>query len=404
MISPLEWFRLVTAVADREIRQLISRPQEIFFCGFMPVFWVLIVWGLLYNGVITGVPVAFVNNDPSAMTRSLETAFQSDRTIDLIHYENYQSASAALKKGSVYGIIEVPFGFTKDQIKGTGSSVSLYLDENRYAVAGTIQAGFVNVMSAFTMENMLKTTLLTGSGISGAKRILSTVHSDFYALGNMQFSFLAFLGSNLMPGIIMLASILSFVTAFVREVYLYRINEWLATADHHIAAAIFGKLAPHFFFYCLILLAYIALFAGVCGFAPLKADSLVIWFVCGGACLMVMAAMSVLICGIAPTWRFSLVVASGYAAPALPFTGFSMPLDSMSVYARMFSKCLPLTWFIQGQTQQWTLGANIWDMGTTFTALTVLFIIPLVLGIPIFRWKYRKLADKESQLEKDDDL
>lgn len=70
--------------------------------------------------------------------------------------------------------------------------------------------------------------------------------------------------------------------------------------------------------------------------------------------------------GIAPNWRFALVVTSGYAAPALPFTGFSMPLDSMSEMARMFCKCLPLTWFIEGQTQQWTLGAKNLGDGNNF--------------------------------------
>lgn len=100
-----------------------------------------------------------------------------------------------------------------------------------------------------------------------------------------------------------------------------------------------------------------------------------------------------------PNWRFALVVTSGYAAPALPFTGFSMPLDSMSEMARMFCKCLPLTWFIEGQTQQWTLGAKIWEMGTTFTAFAILAFIPLVIGIPIFKWKYGKFAKQEKILE-----
>ena len=111
-----------------------------------------------------------------------------------------------------------------------------------------------------------------------------------------------------------------------------------------------------------------------------------------------MACSGILIVGIAPNWRFALVVTSGYAAPALPFTGFSMPLDSMSEMARMFCKCLPLTWFIQGQTQQWTLGAKIWEMGSTFTAFALLALIPLVV-LPIFRWKYRKFAKQEKILE-----
>lgn len=401
MTSPIKWFELVAAVAAREVRQLISRPQEIIFCGFMPVIWVLIVWGLLYNGVITDVPVAYVDHDNTSMSREIGRALDADRTMGLVTYNSHDEALAALKHGSVYGIIEVPEGYMKEQYKGTGSSLSVYLDENRYAVAGTIQTAVTTIMSAMTLQNMAKVTLLTGSGVSGAERIISGVHSDFYALGNMQFSFLAFLGSNLMPGVIMLAAVLSFVTAIVREVYLYRINEWMDTAKHHVTAALCGKLLPHYFFYCLVILAYIGLFAGISGFTALKASSLFIWFICGAACLLVMLTCAILICAISPTWRFSLVVASGFAAPALPFTGFSMPLDSMSDIARTFSKCLPLTWFIEGQTQQWTLGADIWDMGTTFGVFLLMIFIPLILGIPVFRWKYRKFAKRELEAEAD---
>lgn len=80
------------------------------------------------------------------------------------------------------------------------------------------------------------------------------------------------------------------------------------------------QTAPHFFFYSLLIASYIALFAGFGGFAP--AGSLFIWFICGAACLAVMACTGVLIVGIAPNWRFALVVTSGYAAPALPLRDF----------------------------------------------------------------------------------
>ena len=89
------------------------------------------------------------------------------------------------------------------------------------------------------------------------------------------------MGSNLLPGVIMLAAILSFVTSIVRENYQFRINDWFDTAQGSVTAALFGKLLPHFFFYCLVVAAYIALFAGFWGFAP--AGSLFIWFICGAA-------------------------------------------------------------------------------------------------------------------------
>ncbi len=98
--------------------------------------------------------------------------------------------------------------------------VLFYLDENRYAVAGTLQADLTSVATAISQERMIKTSMLTASGVKGAERLVTGLHSDFYALGNMQFSFLAFLGSNLVPGVIMLLlpSYLSFHPLFVRTI------------------------------------------------------------------------------------------------------------------------------------------------------------------------------------------
>lgn len=397
MLSPLEWINASSAVALREVQRLLRTPQEIIICGFFPLFWVLVVWFLLGNGVITKVPTGIVDNDHSPLSREVISQISAVRTIDPIAFNTHIEADRALRNGSIYGFIEIPYNYARDVTKGTGAPFVLYLDENRYAIAGTLQAEMSSLATALSQQRMIKTTMLTASGIAGAERLVTGVHSDFYALGNMQFSFLAFLGSNLMPGVIMLAAVLSFVTAIVRENFQYRITEWFETARGSVTAALFGKLLPHFFFFSLVVAAYIALFAGFGGFSP--AGSLLIWFVCGAACLGVLACTGILIVGISPTWRVALVVTSGYAAPALPFTGFSMPLDSMSHIARMFCKCLPLTWFIEGQTQQWTLGAKLSEMGTTFTAFLILALVPLLIGIPIFRRKYRKFAEKEKILE-----
>lgn len=64
----------------------------------------------------------------------------------------------------------------------------------------------------------------------------------------------------------------------------------------------------------------------------------------------------------------------------------------MSEMARMFCKCLPLTWFIEGQTQQWTLGAKIWEMGSTFTAFAILALIPLIYRHTDFQVEVRKVC------------
>lgn len=327
------------------------------------------------------------------MSRAVGRAFEANRTFGLVSYTDQAEAMKALKDGKVYAVIEIPFNYTKDNLKGVGSPIVMYLDENRYAVAATLQSEATMIAQALESENSMKLAMATGTTISGAEKILRSLQVDFYAMGNLQNSFVAFLGSTLMPGVIMLAGILSFVTSLVRENYSHSISDWLKTANGSYLIALTGKFFPYFLFYSLLLAAYIGLLAGISGFRP--AGSLWLWFLCAISCLAVLNAMAILFVGISPTWRLALVVTSGYAAPALAFSGFSLPLDSMGPLASLFAQCLPLTWFIEGQAQQWILGSDLSMMKSTYLAFALMWIIPAIIGTPIFIWNYNRIRRKE---------
>ena len=71
MLSPLGWLNAAAAVAVREIQRLLRTPQEIIVCGFLPDLWVLVVWLLLGNGIVTQVPTGIVDNDHSQLSRDV---------------------------------------------------------------------------------------------------------------------------------------------------------------------------------------------------------------------------------------------------------------------------------------------------------------------------------------------
>ncbi len=383
-----DWLKAVGQCMRREFACWCRKPGEILFCAYAPVFWMLVVWGLLGDGVMTHLPVGFVDDDKSHISRKIEQALAANRAMELVGHENMAVALGALRAGEIYGVVNVPFGYSRDMLAGRGSSIIAYLDENRYAIAGTLNAEISSVLSALGNESLFANALETGDGTAGASRMISVVHSDFYALGNMQYSFLAFLGASLMPGVIMVGAMLGFVTAILREDWQKEVRPWLQSAQGSFSAALTGKMLPHYALYCFIFLFYMAIFCGQGGFSP--AGSLLLWFIFGCACLAVFMAMAILFVAIAPNWRFALVLASGYAAPALPFTGFSIPLDSMGEYARLFAQCLPLTWLLEGQAQQWTLGSSVAGSGPIFLAFFLLFTIPCIIGFPLFKWVYRR--------------
>lgn len=387
------WMGGVFASMRRELGLWARNPREVFFCDIMPLVWILIVWGLLGQGIMTAVPVGLVDEDKSPMSREVIRALDSARSLGLESYESSMAALAAMRQGSIYGVLVIPFGYMRDNLSGLGAPVVLYTDENRYAVGGTFSEATASVMQGLGDRRMTSELMKTGIGEGGARRVLELVHADFYRLGNMGSSFLIFLGSTLMPALVTIGAIFAFMSAILREVWNRSIGEWLSCANGSFSAGLLGKLAPHFAYYCLVFLFYIALFSGYGGFAP--AGSVIDWFFCGATTILVFTSMSILIAGISPSWRLALVIAVGYAAPALPFSGFSIPLDSMDAGVRFFANFLPITWYIRGQAQIWCLGAEPAEMGMTFLALGLLFVTPAIIGLPLFRRKFTALAKAE---------
>ena len=148
MRSPIAWLNAVTRTTFREIKCLVKNPGEVLVTFVFPLVWMLVVWGLLGKGVIEQVPVAMVDNDNTSVSRQVALELSSIRAIKPVVINTQAEALEELKKGTVYGIISIPFGYMKDTLSGRGSSISVYLDENRYAVAGGIQGDISGLMSA----------------------------------------------------------------------------------------------------------------------------------------------------------------------------------------------------------------------------------------------------------------
>lgn len=355
----------------------------------MPLIWMLIIWGLVGTGLMQDLPVAFVDNDHSKISRQIGFDLDSIRTIRPISYSNTAEGMEALKSGKVYAMLVIPKDYSRDLTSGVGQSLVLYLDQTRYSIAGSIRGDITEYLKHFLKENIKQSSYLAGGGVSVAERRLDVLKEDFFSIGNPAFSFLPFLGSTLLPGLLQLAAALGFAACLIRESYNGTVANWLATARGSVSAALFGKILPCYFFYCLLFFWYLALFLGQGGIQ--FNGSLLIWSLAGFLLIAGMAAAVIFFYSIAISWRLLLVLVSGYAAPALPFSGFSIPLDSMGPAVAAFAKILPITWFIRIQEQQWILGANFSQCALHFLFLILLVAIPGTLGYWILQARLRRI-------------
>ena len=68
------WFRHVAAAAQLEIQQVLTHPVEWLTAILTPLFWCAVLWFAFNAGTLSELPVALVDLDQSAASRSVVQA------------------------------------------------------------------------------------------------------------------------------------------------------------------------------------------------------------------------------------------------------------------------------------------------------------------------------------------
>lgn len=388
------WLQAARKSAARELRVLARRPWEIFAVVLAPLLWMGLTWGLLAGGQPTQLPVAWVDLDNSASSREVGRAVSATRTARLDTMNSLTEARAALLAGRIYGVVHIPEGYERELKRGGRFPVVVYLNEQYYPAAGSLEKDVRSVVNSISQQQMLRLAARAGGGFSAAQVRVEMIQPAFTSLGNSSFNYEAYLGATLLPGLLQLFAVMAFIGAIVRESREKTVSDFLATADHRLFAALAGKLAPFVLLYLLLAAGYIAWVAGWGGWAP--AGSTALWVLATALLVLAMLAIAALFAALAPDWRFALTLGSLYVAPSLPFSGFSYPLVSMSESAQVFGMSLPITWYLKAQAQQWTLAAPFDHALGTLLVLFAFAVLPWLAAAPLLARKLRRLATQEA--------
>lgn len=389
------FFANLSRAMAREVRGVFSRPWEVIACLLMPLVWCALVAGLLNEGLMRELPVAAADFDNSAESREVIRAVDALPSVKLVPMAQPE-AREALRAGTVKGILTIPQGWSAKRSRAEGTSIELYLSRTVYAVSTVIELDVKKAILSWSVGKTRDAASMLG-GTDGAARITGVFEPREVLFGNQAFNFSYYLAGALIPMLLGLGCILSFCSSLVREWRQGRVKELLEEAGGSPAAAVFGKMIPWVAVYSLYIAAYVAWFAGFMGAAP--AGSVFLWIAAGVVFMAGMTASALLYTALSPYWCVALVLCILTAAPTIPFTGFTFPVFDMDAGAQLFSKLLPLTWFIHGQEQQWVLASPLSVSLRTLGIASLFFFVPLAAGLPILSKRMKAWAGKEAPAE-----
>ena len=314
----------IWAIAKREQKRMLARGIYTFCMVLAPIIAFLFFTTLMGEGLPSELPAGVVDEDNTATTREVIRNLDSFQQTDIIeHYADVAEARKAMQQGKIYAFYYIPKGTTQLAISGKQPTVSFYTAAS-YLIPGSLEYRDMKMMSEYAAGGVGRATLYAkGYTEDQAMAVLQPIKMEMHAVNNPSLNYSVYLCNTLLPGIIMLLIMQVSIYSIYVELKEETSKEWLAMADNDIVKALAGKLLPQIVTWSLMGLFCLFLLYGVWQF-PLNSG---IWPMILNMFLLINAslALGVFFCGLVPSLRWALSLATLWGVLSFPISGFSFP-------------------------------------------------------------------------------
>lgn len=378
----IKFFCSVWTTAKLEAAKSLANPKEWLACLAAPAFWCIVVALVFGKGVMTGLPVAFVDEDHSSASREIVQKLSAMPSIKPVYYDSLLQADEDLKSAKVYAKITIPKNFELESSSGRGSTIAVDFNKTYYPVGVIVEVDVRTALSEIRIDGLVEQLAASGGGIAGNEDKLRFSIPDVSILGNQAFNFAAYLLPTFIPGLLALGAVLCFINNLVREWRDGGFCRMYEECGRPSSAAFFlGKLLPWFAAFSLFGAVWVVGFAYFAGWG--SAGSPFLWWTAFELLILAMAGLALLCAAVSPTWVIAAAGAICLTAPTFPFTGFSFPLESMTPGARLFGELLPLTSYINSQAAIWILDSPADHVAMLLLKQAVFPIVLFSAALPI---------------------
>lgn len=380
VVRPSTVRQAVIASARREWVFLRGSPWELGLATWVPFTCLAMLAWLFSSGVPRQVPVAVVDEDHSAVSRSLIRALDAAPGIRVTAQPaDLQQAWSLARRLAVYAVVYIPADASRDGARTGSATIFAYYNAS-HRIAGQTAVGDVSgVVQA--VSGQVATTYV--AAIRGPRSVRQApVVTQATVLFNSARSYETFLLSLILPAILLFGLTLSVTSAFAREIRDRTVATWLASSGGELVPAAIGKALP-----------YVALFLtqgvlSVLWVALIRGDgvrgSLILLIVGLALMFVAYAAIGLALSGALRNMATALSFVSLYAGTALAYSGRTFPVDDASLFVRVWNLLLPFTSYVKLQAQQLDIGTSVSASLGHVAALMAFIVIPGAIGLRLY--------------------
>ena len=386
----------VFAVAAREAGRVLASPLLVALLALLPVASAAWLLGIFSSPTPRDLPVAWVDEDDSEVSRAILRAIDATPSIALSrHAVSLADAEHLVRLGEVHAIVVVPRGFNTDLLRGTAPVVTCLSNAQALLAAGLIARDFQAAVLVASAGAEVSAARARGTAEALIAARVEPVTTRTHLLYNPQLNYDYYLVAALLPAILQMLVTMAMAVAVGQEFKLGTAQEWVARGRGSPWRAALGKVLAYAVWFGLIATAMLATIFGVIG-TPVRGS---LAMLVAGAWLFVLASLAI---------GFAIVIVSGslrlaasavalYTGIAFPFIGITFPTMAMPWVARAWADVLPLTHFVRLLVEQGLRGAATADSTPRMLALCAF----VVVAAGIAAWPFRQLlrGDRAWRLE-----
>lgn len=322
------WYRFKQAF-NAEILVIFKRFTFHWLMWILPLIIFVLISSIFYRGVLFDLPVGYIDNDKSGLSREIVRDLNAGAHANLINYGNELSlAESDLQKAKIYAILYIPPNFESDVLAGHQPTPMLYYNALYYS------AGLYSIMDysglIASLNTQYRTTLATSIGMPVPPLAKVNFNYDglFNASGNSMY-FQQF------------SAVVHLLQLFVVTTTIHILSQ-LPKRTRPNYPFVLGKLAPYTIWYTMLLIFEIAMLvlfsdARVSG-SPFAMITVVFFYVIAAQ------SIGILLYSFTKTAIDAYTYIGILVGLALTYSGIVVPELSMPWIARFISSLEPLTY------------------------------------------------------------
>ncbi len=369
--SVARWWGIVT----KEFLQLKRDRLTFGMIVGMPIV-MLIVFGYAINTDPRHLHTAVLRGDQSEFTRSYLAAMRTSGYFEFVsELDNEEEARAALARGDVPFVVNIPTDFTRRLLRGERPAMLIEADATDPAAAGAAIAS-VRELALSVSKRDLKGALAPLA--AGQAPFEVRVHKLYNPEGLTQ--------HNIVPGlmgvILTMTMVMMTGLAMTRERERGTMENLLATPAQPLEVMT-GKIVPYIFIgliqISIILLAAVYLFG-----VPFVGSVAVLYTV---ALLFIAAQLTIgiTISSLAQNQLQAMQLTFFYFLPTMLLSGFMFPFQGMPGWAQIVGGVLPATYFMR-LVRGILLKGNAWiDLWPNIWPVMVFTVVVMSIALIFYR-------------------